>query len=164
MSDDDGGNAYNDDMGDDYNDDELMPEEEEEEVLDDMVVIGDDASGQNSRLDDASGGADFVFINPMADNGGAPEEAAPGAAGLSIDRRERTTTRYLTKYERARVLGTRALQLSLNAPPMVELEGETDPLQIASKELREGKIPLIIRRFLPDGSFEDWALDELIID
>ena len=52
----------------------------------------------------------------------------------------------------------------MNAPIMVELEGETDPLQIALKELREKKIPLIIRRYLPDGSFEDWGIDELIID
>jgi len=91
-------------------------------------------------------------------------KATPSVSTCQVDRTARSTTRYLTKYERARVLGTRALQLSLNAPPMVELEGETDPLQIASKELRERKIPLIIRRFLPDGSFEDWALDELIID
>jgi hypothetical protein len=39
----------------------------------------------------------------------------------------------MTKYERARILGTRALQISLGAPIMVELEGETDPLQIAMK-------------------------------
>ncbi len=41
----------------------------------------------------------------------------------------------------------------MNAPIMVELEGETDPLQIAMKELREKKIPLIIRRYLPDQSY-----------
>lgn len=34
---------------------------------------------------------------------------------------------------------------------LVDVEGETDPLQIAIKELREKKIPLIIRRYLPDG-------------
>lgn len=39
----------------------------------------------------------------------------------------------------------------MNAPPLVDLEGETDPLQIALKELREKRIPLIVRRFLPDG-------------
>lgn len=39
------------------------------------------------------------------------------------------TTPYMTKYERARVLGTRALQISLNAPVMVDLDGETDPLE-----------------------------------
>lgn len=68
------------------------------------------------------------------------------------------------QYERARVLGTRALQISMNAPVTVEIAGETDPLKIAMKELRARKIPMIIRRYLPDGSFEDWALDELIIE
>jgi len=77
---------------------------------------------------------------------------------------ERRTTRFMTKYERARVLGTRALQISMNAPVMVELEGETDPLQIAMKELRERKIPLIIRRYLPNDTYEDWSIDELEID
>ena len=67
------------------------------------------------------------------------------------------------QYERARVLGTRALQIAMCAPVMVELEGETDPLQIAMKELKQRKIPIIIRRYMPDGSFEDWAIDELII-
>ena len=59
---------------------------------------------------------------------------------------KKITTPYMTKYERARVLGTRALQIAMCAPVMVELEGETDPLQIAMKELKEGKIPIIIRR------------------
>ena len=40
---------------------------------------------------------------------------------------------------------------SMNAPVLVDLEGETDPLQIAIKELKEKKIPLIVRRYLPDG-------------
>jgi len=75
--------------------------------------------------------------------------------------RERITTPYLTKYERARVLGTRALQISMNAPVLVPLDGETDALQIAIKELSQRKIPLI-RRYLPDGSFEDWSVSELI--
>jgi DNA-directed RNA polymerases I, II, and III subunit RPABC2 len=76
----------------------------------------------------------------------------------------RITTRFMTKYERARLLGTRARQISMNAPIMVELEpGDTDPLEIAKKELRARKIPIIIRRFLPDGSFEDWGVDELNI-
>ena len=40
---------------------------------------------------------------------------------------------------------------SMNAPVLVDLEGETDPLQIAMKELNQKKIPLIIRRYLPEG-------------
>ncbi|VDO30469.1 unnamed protein product [Brugia timori] len=74
---------------------------------------------------------------------------------------ERVTTPFMTKYERARILGTRALQIAMGAPVMVELEGETDPLEIARKELKHQKIPLIVRRYLPDGSFEDWSVDEL---
>lgn len=59
--------------------------------------------------------------------------------------------------------GTRALQIAMCAPIMVELEGERDPLKIAMKELQERKIPIIIRRYLPDQSYEDWSIDELII-
>ena len=83
---------------------------------------------------------------------------------LAIPKEKRTTTPYMTKYERARILGTRALQISLNAPVLVDIEGETDPLQIAMKELAQRKIPLVIRRYLPDGSYEDWGCDELIVD
>ena len=63
---------------------------------------------------------------------------------------------------RASMLGTRALQLSMNAPPRVEVRDETDPLKIAQMELKEAKIPIIVRRYLPDGSYEDWPASELI--
>ncbi|KAK4138337.1 RNA polymerase Rpb6 [Trichocladium antarcticum] len=75
---------------------------------------------------------------------------------------QRQTTPFMTKYEKARILGTRALQISMNAPVLVDLEGETDPLQIAIKELREKKIPLIVRRYMPDGYYEDWTCEELL--
>jgi DNA-directed RNA polymerase I, II, and III subunit RPABC2 len=51
---------------------------------------------------------------------------------------------------------------SMNAPVLVDVEGETDPLQIAIKELREKKIPLVVRRYLPDGWYEDWTCEELL--
>lgn len=110
----------------------------------------------------------------------------PATSSLQGERQPnkvRVTTPYLTKYERARILGTRALQIryvltpcttlpftwptncvadSMNAPVLVPLDGETDALQIAIKELSQRKIPLIIRRYLPDGSFEDWSVSELI--
>ncbi len=40
---------------------------------------------------------------------------------------------------------------SMNAPVLVDIEGATDPLQIAIKELKEKKIPLVVRRYMPDG-------------
>ncbi|GAA6029563.1 hypothetical protein JCM8097_000939 [Rhodosporidiobolus ruineniae] len=78
--------------------------------------------------------------------------------------KERVTTPYMTKYERARILGTRALQISMNAPVLVDLQGESDPLVIAQKELAAKKIPLVVRRFLPDGSYEDWLVSELLTE
>ena len=86
------------------------------------------------------------------------------SSAVSSTYQQRNTTRYLTKYEKARVLGTRALQISMNAPVLVQLDGETDPLEIAGKELREKRIPFTIRRYLPDGSYEDWGVDELICE
>jgi DNA-directed RNA polymerase I, II, and III subunit RPABC2 len=101
-------------------------------------------------------------------SGDPNQPAKPSSdADKKIPEDKRTTTPYMTKYERARVLGTRALQirygseavgqrqklinLSMNAPVLVDLEGETDPLQIAIKELNQKKIPLVVRRYLPDG-------------
>lgn len=83
----------------------------------------------------------------------------------TAENKEKISTPYMTKYERARILGTRAMQISRNAPVFVELEPhETDPLLIAEKELREKKIPFIIRRYLPDGTYEDWPISDLIIE
>mmetsp|Transcript_6755 Transcript_6755/g.7540 ORF Transcript_6755/g.7540 Transcript_6755/m.7540 type:complete len:130 (+) Transcript_6755:56-445(+) len=76
---------------------------------------------------------------------------------------DRISPPFLTKYERARILGARALQLSKNAPLCVDAEGETDPYKIAERELQERKIPFVIRRHLPDGSYEDWKINELVM-
>ena len=78
---------------------------------------------------------------------------------------ERETSRFLTKFERAKILGERAIQISNGAKVMVEVdEGVWDPMVIAEKELREKKIEYIVRRYLPDGRYEDWDLNELIFD
>lgn len=79
--------------------------------------------------------------------------------------KDRLTSRFLTKFEKARVIGERAIQISNNAEVKVEVpEGVWDPLKIAEKELKEHKIPFVIRRFLPDGEYEDWDVNELIFD
>ena len=70
----------------------------------------------------------------------------------------------MTKYERARILGTRALQISKNAPLMVDPGEESDPYKLAELELSTKKIPFIVRRYLPDGSYEDWKVNELFVE
>merc|ERR1719284_512958 len=59
----------------------------------------------------------------------------------------------MTKYEKARVIGTRALQISMNAPVMADPDGETDPLQIATKELEEKK-----NSFYNSQTFARWNI------
>ncbi|KAF3040284.1 DNA-directed RNA polymerases I II and III subunit RPABC2 [Didymella heteroderae] len=133
-------------------------EEAEPEIMDDM--------------DDAEGGEDpDVDDNIVVSGDASAAQAAKDKAKNSVDAEKakkvpnenRTTTPYMTKYEKARVLGTRALQISGNAPVLIDVEGMTDPLQIAAKELREKKIPLVVRRYLPDGFYEDWTCEELLI-
>jgi DNA-directed RNA polymerase I, II, and III subunit RPABC2 len=76
---------------------------------------------------------------------------------------QRRTIPFLTKYEKARIIGKRAMQISKGSPPLVEIGDLESPIDIAKKELIERKIPFIIRRPLPDGSYEDWRVDELRI-
>ncbi|AAK39911.1 DNA-DIRECTED RNA POLYMERASES I, II, AND III 15 KD POLYPEPTIDE(RPABC6) (nucleomorph) [Guillardia theta] len=76
----------------------------------------------------------------------------------------RMTLPILTKYEKARILGARALQISMGAPILTEVNTLSDSLDIASKELYERKIPITIRRYLPNGRYEDWKIEELIFD
>jgi DNA-directed RNA polymerase I, II, and III subunit RPABC2 len=76
---------------------------------------------------------------------------------------QRRTIPFLTKYEKARIIGKRAMQISKGSPPLVEIGDLESPIDIAKKELMERKIPFIIRRPLPDGSYEDWRVDELRI-
>eukprot|EP00878_Enallax_costatus_P003917 GHUV01004137.1.p2 GENE.GHUV01004137.1~~GHUV01004137.1.p2 ORF type:complete len:140 (+),score=32.09 GHUV01004137.1:255-674(+) len=137
--------------------------------------MADYDDGPGGGMDDMDAGDDPGALDEPGDEEGneddAPEDrmeilqdGEESMEGRARTVAERITTRYLTKYERARVLGTRALQISMNAPIMVDAGELTDPLEIAMKELREKRIPFTIRRYLPDGSYEDWSLKELIIN
>jgi DNA-directed RNA polymerase I, II, and III subunit RPABC2 len=74
------------------------------------------------------------------------------------------TIPYLTKYEKARILGQRAKQIETGAKPLVKVpENIVDGYVIAELELREKKIPFIIKRPIPGGAFEYWHLKDLEI-
>jgi DNA-directed RNA polymerase subunit K/omega len=81
-----------------------------------------------------------------------------------LSHRDRKTIPILSKYERTRVVGERAIQISMGSPPLVEVGNLENPVDIAEKELREKKIPYIIKRVLPNGLIELWRVDELRID
>ncbi|KAI9763180.1 MAG: DNA-directed RNA polymerases I II and III subunit RPABC2 [Geoglossum simile] len=174
---DDGGDEYEDPYeptfeGDEFEPGDTLPPDDDNP---DFSRVGPDREdGYNDPADTADGdvygtedpyakrpsgvnGDHNVVVSGDADaaararQGKKPELGALTVKDKRISDDKRSTTPYMTKYERARVLGTRALQISMNAPVLVDLEGETDPLQIAIKELREKKIPLVVRRYLPDG-------------
>lgn len=87
----------------------------------------------------------------------APQVLDDGqVSGKESDYRPVKTFKFLTKYERARILGTRATHIANGAQTKIDTQvNDSDPLVLAEKELEKGLTPLIIRRFLPDGTHED---------
>ena len=81
--------------------------------------------------------------------------------GIIIDPLHRTIP-VLTKYEKARILGQRSKQIETGAKPLVKVpETIVDAYIIAELELKEKKIPFIIRRPIPGGASEYWNLKDL---
>lgn len=71
---------------------------------------------------------------------------------------------FLTRYEKARIVGARALQISFGAPILLEKpKNIIDPIKIAQLELKSAILPLTIRRELPDGEFQDIPINKLIL-
>ena len=65
----------------------------------------------------------------------------------------------ITRFEKARIVGARSLQISMGAPILIEVtETDTNPIDIAVKELNAKTLPITIRRTLPDGTFQDIPL------
>ena len=124
---------------------------------------GDENAQAAARLEDDFGVIEMreedevvgSLADAMAANAESLEDAPEKVANI-----ERVTRPRLTKYERTRIIGTRATQIAMGAAAMVEALDETDPLRIAEKELNEYRVPLIIRRYLPDGNFEEWKVSE----
>lgn len=82
-------------------------------------------------------------------------------AGRIIDPFHKTLP-FLSRYERARIIGERSKQLDNNAQPFVDLEpNEIDSYTIAMKEFHLKRIPFIIKRPLPNGTCEYWKLSDL---
>jgi len=66
----------------------------------------------------------------------------------------------LTRFEKARILGARALQLSLGAPPFIAVPKDVaTSLDLAYAELEKRVIPITIRRVLPNGDFQNIPID-----
>ncbi len=73
--------------------------------------------------------------------------------------------RKLTRFERARIIGARALQVSLGAPILAEIpDSMSDSVDISLAELEGNVLPMTLRRALPDKTYQDIPLAVLIAE
>lgn len=80
------------------------------------------------------------------------------------DDKNHRTYPFLTTFERTKIIGLRANQLSKGAAPLIHIpEHITDVRDIARLELEQKRLPFIVKRPLPNGSFEYWRLSDLLI-
>ena len=129
----------------------------------------DDMGDFEEEDDDVGSDDDQVSIRDEDQEDEKQEDNNDGLGGIrrglrKVPDSDRITSRFMTKYERARILGSRALQISKNAPLMVDPGEESDPYKLAEMELDKRKVPFIVRRYLPDGSYEDWKVSELLTE
>jgi len=70
----------------------------------------------------------------------------------------------LTRFEKARIVGARALQIAMGAPILIKSSKTLlNPIDIALEELERGVLPITIRRTLPDGmTYQDIPLKWLL--
>ena len=67
---------------------------------------------------------------------------------------------WLTRFERARITGSRALQVSLGAPLLIKIpEHATSSIALAIAEIEQKALPISIRRVLPNGQYQDIPTD-----
>jgi len=133
--------------------------------------MSDDGDGYDHEgMDDMGSDNSDGEVEIITDDSDANEEEKQDGGHERRKKREkipdneRITSRFMTKYEKARILGSRALQISKNAPLMVDPGDESDPYRLAELELSMKKVPFIVRRYMPDGSYEDWKASDLYVD
>jgi DNA-directed RNA polymerase I, II, and III subunit RPABC2 len=67
---------------------------------------------------------------------------------------------WLTRFEKARITGSRSLQLSLGAPPLIKVPTEAkSSIMLAVEEIDHKALPISIRRILPNGMYQDIPTD-----
>jgi DNA-directed RNA polymerase I, II, and III subunit RPABC2 len=85
----------------------------------------------------------------------------PGGEKADVNHR---TYPFLTNFERTKIIGLRANQISRGSVPFISVPKHvTDVRDIARLELEQKRLPYLIKRPLPDGTFEYWRLSDLIL-
>ncbi|HXW37168.1 MAG TPA: DNA-directed RNA polymerase subunit K [Nitrososphaerales archaeon] len=91
-----------------------------------------------------------------------PTAAKKGRISSASDFEVKIGPPKLTRFEKARIVGARSLQIAMGAPSFVPLVGSfRGAIEIATAELREGALPISIRRALPNGVTQDIPINAL---
>jgi len=137
--------------------------EEESSVVEDALPPEEGGDGDDDKIDE----------DEEEDDQGAIE-AIKGLQKFELVSVEETYQKYLTikrqtkpfitKFERAKILGVRAQMIAGGDMPLVKVPKHiTDAYEIALLEYNAKRMPLMIRRTNPDGTVEDWRLEDLIL-
>lgn len=95
-----------------------------------------------------------------------PLQQVPPAQGNEIVKlldANHTSQPFLSIFEKTKILGLRANQLTEARPYIVVPDYMTNTLEIAKMELEQRLLPYIIKRPMPDGTFEYWRLSDLML-
>ena len=140
--------------------DEEEEEEEEEEESEEEGEVNEDGeciyrfTGKKKKTKDIL--ADIEIEDDFFEDDNNVQD-------MFVEPSKRITKNFMTIYERVRILGERAKQLSLGAKPLIKGAENMDPKIVAKMELERKIIPLIIIRPLPNGHKEKWRVSELEI-
>lgn len=151
----------NEDVGDYIGEEELNEEKEEGEVVAELREL----ANQNQALEFLSRHHPEIRLDYQEEVlANLPLQSYPPDSG--IDTRHKSVP-YLTPFEKTKVIGFRANQLAKGAQLLITLEPNqkhvTDVLELARMELEQRRLPFIIKRPMPDGSFEYWRLKDLLM-
>ena len=164
---------YNDDDVNDINDDDdnnnEKKDDDDDDDDDDVVVDEDVEDDEEEDEEPSTNKKDDTLLKSEGKVGGSSKEMT-----LIGDYRKykhlktlscstKITRPILTKYEKTSILGQRAQQILNGSNILVDIKTlkVKNPLEIARKELKEGLIPFIVRRPLPNGTYEDWKVSDL---
>jgi len=144
-----------------------MEEPEQFEIKQDLEDVEDVEDVENAEGVDDAEGVEQRFASDIIGSSEEVEEVRYQTADALHYLDHMTIRKSLpiaTKYEICRILAERVYQLNLGAPPLITWNGVRSGLSvtemIAREELRQRKIPLIVRRTFPNGGTEDWKLQD----
>jgi DNA-directed RNA polymerase I, II, and III subunit RPABC2 len=140
--------------------DEVEYEEEYEDVVIAEEEVAPDSKPELKRLYQQHPECNLDYMEQVIPK--IPLQVLP-PGGEQADANHRTYP-FLTNFERTKIIGLRANQISRGSIPFVSVPKHiTDVRDIARLELEQKRLPYLIKRPLPNGTFEYWRLCDLLI-